>query len=310
MSSKQSISVLVMAAVTLAGPLLAQKFPSSAADPRDAARSGEPGEDVIASPRKAPSQDLLNFKGPDRPSPLKRVTIEQRLNSQLPLDAPFHDEQGRTVPLGSYFGKRPVVLALVYYDCPMLCTQILNGLVRSLRILTFTPGKEYDVVAISFDARETSKMAAQKKMMYVKDYGKPEAASAFHFLTGDPDSIKRVTDAVGFRYVWDGNTGQFAHASAIYLLTPDGRLSKYFYGIEYSPKDMRLGLVEASHNKIGNPVDQLLLFCYHFDPKAAKYTPVAMGILRVAGAATAISLGGFVIIMLRRDKKGKGSLAA
>jgi protein SCO1 len=262
------------------------------------------------SGRKAPALDMLNMKGGDRPVSLKDVTIEQRLNSQLPLDAEFRDETGKVVPLGSFFGKRPVVLTLVYYDCPMLCTQILNGMVRAAKVLTFTPGKEYDVVAISFDARETAQLAAEKKAVYVKRYGHPETANGWHFLTGDLKSIKRVTEAVGFRYIWDVHTAQFAHASAIYVLTPEGRLSKYFYGIDYSPKDLRLGLIEASNNKIGNPVDQILLFCYHFDPHAAKYTPFALGLLRVAGAATVLTLGGFVFIMLRRESRQKGSRAA
>jgi protein SCO1/2 len=266
---------------------------------------------MLNSARNAPVGDPLNMKGVDRPSALTGVTIEQRLNSQLPLDAPFRDEYGQPVTLGSYFGKgRPVVLALVYYDCPMLCTQILNGMVRAAKVLTFTPGKDYDVLAISFDAREGPKEALAKKAIYMKDYGHPETAAGWHFLTGDQNSIKRVTDAVGFRYKWDVYTATFAHASAIYVLTPEGKLSKYFYGIEYSPKDMRLGLVEASQNKIGNAVDQILLFCYHFDPTSAKYTFLAMDILRGAGAATVLLLGGFVLIMLRRDSRQKGSRAA
>jgi protein SCO1 len=265
---------------------------------------------TLNAPHAQPTPDLLNMKGADRPSPLTSVTIEQKLNSQLPLDAPFRDEYGNNVKLGKYFGKRPVVLALVYYECPMLCTQILNGMVRAAKVLTFTPGKDYDVVAISFDARETPKQAAAKKAVYMKDYGHPETADGWHFLTGDLESIKRVTDAVGFRYKWDVYTAQFAHASAIYVLTPDGRLSKYFYGIEYSPKDMRLGLVEASQNKIGNAVDQILLFCYHFDPASAKYTLLALNILRAAGAATLLALGGFVFVMLRRDNRQKGNRAA
>lgn len=257
-----------------------------------------------------PVQDLLNMKGGDRPTPLTEVTIEQRLDTQLPLDAAFNDENGKAVKLGDYFGKRPVVLALVYYECPMLCTQILNGMVRSAKVMTLKPGEDYDVVAISFDARETPKNALAKKAVYMKDYGHPETAGAWHFLTGTPESIKQVTDAVGFRYKWDSHSAQFAHASAIYVLTTQGKLSKYFYGIEYSPKDMRLGLVEASHNKIGNAVDQIMLFCYHFDPTAAKYTPVALGILRVAGAATLLALGGFVVIMLRKEQNQKGNRAA
>ena len=265
---------------------------------------------TLNAPRNAPAGDLLNMKGVDRPNALTGVTIEQRLDSQVPLETTFRDEYGQTVQLGKYFGKRPVVLALVYYECPMLCTQILNGMVRAAKVMTLTPGKDYDVVAISFDARENPKQALAKKAIYMKDYGHPETADGWHFLTGDPDSIKRVTDAVGFRYKWDVYTATFAHASAIYVLTPDGKLSKYFYGIEYSPKDMRFGLVEASQNKIGNAVDQILLFCYHFDPTSAKYTFLAMGILRVAGAATVLMLGGFVFIMLRRDSRQKGNRAA
>jgi protein SCO1/2 len=265
---------------------------------------------ILTGPQNLPAQDLLNFKGGDRPSPLKEVSIEQKLDSQIPLDAKFRDESGRDVKIGDYFGKRPVVLALVYYECPMLCTQILNGMVRAAKVLTFKPGQDYDVLAISFDARETPKQAAEKKAVYVKEYGHPETAAGWHFLTGNPDEIKRVTDAVGFRFKWDVYNAQFAHASAIYILTPQGKLSKYFYGVEYSPKDMRLGLIEASQNKIGTAVDQILLFCYHFDPTTGKYTPMALGILRVAGAATLLTLGGFVFIMLRRENKQKGNRAA
>jgi protein SCO1/2 len=287
----------------LVAALFAQQPQAPTAVPGD-----EPGP-TLNGPDKLPVPDLLNMKGVDRPTPLKDVTIEQKLNSQLPLDAMFRDENGKTVRLGTYFGKRPVVLALVYYECPMLCTQILNGMVRAAKVLTFRPGKDYDVLAISFDARETPKEAAAKKAVYMKDYGHPETAAGWHFLTGDLDSIKRVTEAVGFRYTWDAHTATFAHASAIYVITPDGKLSKYFYGIEYSPKDMRLGLVEASQNKIGTAVDQILLFCYHFDPSSAKYTFIALDLLRVAGAATLLALGGFVFLMLRRDKqKGLGAV--
>jgi protein SCO1/2 len=264
----------------------------------------------VSARQSAPAQDLLNFRGADRESPLKRVSIEQKLDSQLPMDAKFRDENGNLVPLGSFFGKRPVVLALVYYDCPMLCTQILNGVTRAAKVLTFTPGKEYDIVALSFDAREKPADAASKKASYMRDFGHPETANGWHFLTGDPDSIKRVTDAVGFRYVWDANTAQFAHASAVYVLTPEGKLSKYFYGIDYSPKDMRFALIEASNNKIGNPVDQILLYCYHFDPHAAKYTPYALALLRAAGAATVLIFGAFVFISLRRERRQKGSRPA
>jgi protein SCO1 len=261
---------------------------------------------TVRGPHPQPVPDLLNMKGADRPSPLKNVTIEQRLNAQIPLDTTFRDEYGRSVQLSSYFGKRPVVLALIYYQCPMLCTQILNGITRAARVMTLQPGKDYDVVAISFDAREKPSDAAAKKAVYMKEINQPQAPAAWHFLTGDPDNIKRVTGAVGFRYVWDVHTAQFAHASAVYVLTPQGKISKYFYGVDYSARDLRFGLIEASNNKIGTPVDQLLLFCYHFDPHSAKYTPVALGILRVAGAGTLFMLGGFVVIMLRRERRQKG----
>jgi protein SCO1/2 len=253
------------------------------------------------------SQDLLNMKGQDRPVPLQKVKIDQRLNSQVPLDSTFRDETGKTVKLGDYFGKRPVLMALVYYECPMLCTQILQGMVRSLKLVSFNPGQEFEVVVISFDARDQPPLAAAKKAAMLKSYGRPDTANGFHLLTGDLASIKAVTQSVGFQYFFDVHTGQFAHASAIYALTKDGRLSRYFYGIEYAPKDVRLGLIEAAQNKIGTPVDQILLFCYHYDPMTGKYTPVAMNILRVAGGATLAMLGGFVITMLRRDAKSRGS---
>jgi protein SCO1/2 len=266
---------------------------------------------AFTKPHDLPAQDLLNMRGADRPTPLSKVNIEQKLNSRLPLETVFTDDSGHDVKLGQYFtGKRPVLLTLVYYECPMLCTQVLNGLVRAARVLPMLPGKDFDVVVISFDAREGTKQAAEKKASYVKLYGRPETAGSWHFLTGSIASIKAVTEAVGFSYIWDVHTAQFAHASAIYVVTPDGKLSKYFMGIEYSPKDLRLGLVDASAGKVGTLVDQVLLFCYHFDPQSAKYTPFALGLLRVAGAATALTMGGFVVIMLRRESRQKGNRAA
>jgi protein SCO1/2 len=252
-------------------------------------------------------KDILNMKGTDRDSPLSKVGIDQKLDSKLPLDTKFLDEAGRSVRLGDYFGKRPVILALVYYECPMLCTRVLDGLVRATKVLTFTPGQEYDVVAISFDPRERPPLAAQKKAAYLRQYGKPETSTAWHFLTGDIAGIKAVTQAVGFRYVYDVHTAQFAHASAIYVVTPDGRMSRYFYGIEYAPKDIRLGLIEAAQNKIGSPVDQILLFCYHYDPSTGKYTPIAMNILRAAGGATVFALGGFILFLLIRERKTRSA---
>ena len=260
----------------------------------------------IGVPPRACAQqfrDILNMRGTDRPAQLKNVGIDQKLDSKLPLDAHFKDEAGRDVRLGDYFGKRPVVLALAYYDCPMLCTQVLNGMVRALKVLTFTPGQEYDVVVVSFDPREKPPLAAEKKVVYLRQYGRPETSKSWHFLTGDIADIKALTNAVGFRYYYDVHTSQYAHASAVYVVTADGHMSRYYYGIEYAPKDLRLGLIEAAQNKIGNPVDQLLLFCYHYDPSTGKYTPIAMNVLRAAGGATVFALGGFILVMLIRDRK-------
>ena len=265
---------------------------------------------VLLSTLSANAQDLLNMKGVDRPAPLKHVGIDQKLDAQVPLDLQFKDETGKAVKLGDYFGKRPVVLAPVYYECPMLCTQILNGLVRSLKAVTFDPGQEFEVVVFSFDARDTPTLAAAKKAAYLKRYDRPGTAAGWHFLTGDLESIKALTAAIGFRYVWDAHTNQFAHASGVMVLTPQGRVSKYYYGIEYASKDVRLGLIEAAQNKIGTPVDQLLLFCFHWDASTGKYTATAMNLLRVAAGATILLLGGFVIIMLRRDVKEKGKRAS
>jgi protein SCO1/2 len=266
---------------------------------------------AFTKPHDLPAQDLLNMRGADRPTPLSKVTIQQRLNQPLPLDTVFKDDHGQEVKLGQYFdGKHPVILSLVYYECPMLCTQVLNGLVRAARVLPMQPGKDFEVVVISFDAREGTADAAAKKASYVKMYGRPETADHWHFLTGSITSIKSVSEAVGFTFMWDAHTAQFAHATAIYVATPEGKLSKYFMGIEYSPKDLRLGLVDASAGKIGTMVDQVLLFCYHFDPESAKYTPFALGLLRVVGAATFLLLGGFVLISLRRDSRQKGKKAA
>jgi len=251
-------------------------------------------------------QDLLNMKGVDRPSPLKQVGIDQKLDAQLPLSLQFKDETGKTVKLGDYFGKRPVILAPVYYECPMLCTEILNGLVRSLKAVTFKPGEEFEVVVFSFDARDTTALAAAKKASYLKRYDRQGTDAGWHFLTGEPAAIKELTAALGYRYLWDPHTNQFAHASGVMVVTPQGRISKYFYGIDYASKDIRLGLIEAAQNKIGTPVDQLLLFCFHWDATTGKYTAAAMNLLRVAGGTTILLLGGFVIIMLRRDVKQKG----
>lgn len=237
------------------------------------------------------------------PNALKQVGIDQKLNEQLPLDLVFNNEQGEQVRLGDYFGKKPVVLALVYYQCPMLCNQVLNGMVTSFKVLNFKAGEEFDVVTVSFDPLETPTMARAKKKTYI-DYlpesKRAPASEGWHFLTGDQENIRRLSDAIGFRYYFDAATDQFAHGSAIYVATPQGKLARYFYGIEYSPKDLRLGLVEASENKIGSPVDQLLLYCYHYDPATGKYGAVIMNMVRLGGIATLIAMVGLFFVMRRR----------
>jgi protein SCO1 len=235
------------------------------------------------------------------PEVLKTVRIDQKLGAQVPLDLRFRDEAGREVRLADYFAKgRPVVLSLVYYECPMLCNQILNGLVGTLEAVSFTPGQEFEVVTVSFDPRETPELAAAKKETYIRRYRRMGAEGGWHFLTGDKESIDRLAEAVGFNYVWDERSEQFAHASAIMVATPDGVLSHYFYGIEYPPKELRLALVEASGGKVGSPVDQLILYCYHYDPTAGRYGPAIMNIMRAAGVATVFGVVALVLALRRR----------
>ena len=239
------------------------------------------------------------------PAVLRHVGIDQKLNQQVPLDLPFVDESGRRVEIGQYLGKRPVVLALVYYQCPMLCNLVLNGMVHSLEKISLTPGKDYEMVTVSFDSRETHQMAAAKKKNYVEKFDRPGVADGWHFLTGDDGPIRKLADSVGFRYTYDPLTNQFAHAAAIMVLTPDGRVARYFFGVDYNPQDVRLGLVEASDNKIGTPVDQLLLYCFHYDPSRGKYGFVIMNVIRAVGSATVLALGTFIFVMLRRDSRKK-----
>jgi len=238
------------------------------------------------------------------PTALRDVRIEQKLDQQLPLDLVFRDESGESVKLGQYFSKKPVVLALVYYDCPMLCTQVLNGMTEAFRVLPFELGKEYDVVTISFDPRETSQLAEKKKKVYVgylPNKMQASANSGWHFLTGDADSIAKITDAVGFRYHYDEATKQFAHASGIMVATPHGKLSRYFYGIEYPARDLRLGLIESAQDKIGSPVDQLLLYCYHYDPATGRYGAVVMNMVRAGGVITMLAIVSLLILLRRRN---------
>ena len=236
----------------------------------------------------------------ETPPLLKDIGIDQRLNAQVPLELPFRDETGRAVRLGDYFGRRPVVLALVYYNCPMLCTQVLNGLVGALNVMSLEAGKDFDVVAVSFDARETPAQAAAKKDAYLSRYKHPASAAGWHFLTGDAAEIGKLAKAAGFRFRYDEKVDQFAHASAIFLLTPDGRLARYLYGIEYAPRDLRLGLVEASAGRIGTPVDQVLLYCFHYDPASGKYGPAIVNLVRLGGGLTLAALAVSIWVMTRR----------
>jgi protein SCO1/2 len=239
-----------------------------------------------------------------RPTVLEQVGIDQRLGETIPLDLKFADETGREVRLAEYFHqKRPVLLALVYFDCPMLCNQVLNGATSALSVLRFDAGREFDVLAVSFDPRETPEIAAAKKKVYIDRYKRPGAERGWHFLTGDQASISALTKAAGFRYVWDDKTSQFAHGSGLMLLTPEGKLAQYYYGIEYSPKDLRLGMIEASQEKIGNVVDTMLLYCYHYDPTTGKYGFIAMRAMRIGGALTVLALGTFMVVSFRRDAK-------
>ena len=233
------------------------------------------------------------------PKVLKSVSIDQRLNEQIPLDTVFKDEQGRDVRLAELFKGRPVVLSLVYYTCPMLCNQVLNGMMGSFRQVSFNIGEQFDVITVSFDPRETPDLAAAKKSTYVKAYNRPAGEANWHFLTGDEANIKRLTEAVGFRYLWDDQTKQFAHASGIMILTPEGKLARYFYGIDYPPRDLRLGLVEASQNKIGTPVDALMLYCYHYDPATGKYGAIVMNIVKVAGGASVFLIIGLILVLIK-----------
>jgi protein SCO1 len=243
-----------------------------------------------------------NVSSSSLPKVLKEIGFDQNLNQQVPLDLPFVDEQGRAVKLGDYFGSKPVVLTLVYYDCPMLCTQVLNGLVSSLGVLSLDVGKDFEVVTVSFDPREKPPLAAAKKAGLLERYHRPGAAAGWHFLTGDQDAITRLTKAVGFRYVWDDSLKQFAHPTGIMVLTPQGRIARYLFGIEYGPRDLRFALIDATHGTIGSAVDQVLLYCYHYDPSTGRYGFVVMRAVRIAGAATVLLLGAFIVILVRKER--------
>jgi protein SCO1/2 len=248
---------------------------------------------------------IIGPSASQRPPGLQFVGIEQHLNAEVPGNLEFRDETGNPVQLADYFGHgRPVVLNLGYYTCPMLCSEILQGLVGSMKALTFNLGQDFDVVTVSFDPRETAEMAAAKKRDIMKRYGRANSDQGWHFLTGNADQINALTRAVGYEYQFDPKTEQYAHAAAIVMLTPDRHISGYFYGVEFSPKDLRLGLVQASQNRIGNIGDQVLLYCYHYDPRTGKYGAVISNMLKLGGLATVLILGAFMFVMFRADHRG------
>ena len=238
-----------------------------------------------------------------RPGALGKVGIDQKIGQQLPLDLVFRDEDGRDVKLGQFFGSRPVVLALAYYECPMLCTQVLNGMTGALKTLSFDAGKDFDVVVVSIDPKDNFRLAANKKQTYLTHYGRPQTASGWHFLTGSEASIKPLAEAIGFRYAYDANIKQYAHGAAIYVATPAGMIARYLLGIDFAPRDLRLALVEASHNRLGSITDQVLLLCYHYDPSAGKYGVAIINAIRVGFVATVTGFLVFLFVSLRGERR-------
>ncbi len=295
--AKLAVSRLTLFSVTLfvalAGNLLAQK--------------SEHYNSPLYSPKYYdPSQTTSN----GLPDALQKTGIEQKLGEQLPLDTEFKDENGRTVKLGEFFNKgRPVVLAFVYYECPMLCNEVLNGLTGTLKGISFDAGKEFDVVAISFDARENDKpdLAKNKKDAYMSRYGRPGTEKGWHFLTGTPASIEAATKAAGFGFVWDEKSDQFAHAGGIMVATPEGKMSRYFYGIDYSPKDVKFGVMESAQSRVGNAAEQLLLYCFHYDPSTGKYGLAILSVIRIGAVFTLLGMGAMGFVFWRRNKKNRQS---
>ena len=254
----------------------------------------------------SPGQPVL--PAGERPGILREIGFDQKLGDAAPLDAVFRDEAGRAVRLGDFFGRRPVVLNLVYFDCPMLCTVSLNGLVSALGVVSSTPGRDFELVTISFDPRETPGLAAAKKRAYLARYARPEAEAGWHFLTGERAEIDRVTRAVGFRYAWDEETKQFAHPAGLVVLTPSGLVSRYLFGIEYAPRDLRLALVESGEGKIGGPVDAFLLYCFQYNPLTGRYSASILNVVRLLSVLTVVALGGFIYLMRRRERATRGPL--
>lgn len=267
------------------------------------AQKSEHYSSPLYSPRK---YDPAASVAPGLPEALKRIGIEQKLGAQLPLDAELKDENGKMVRLGDYFNTgRPVIVALVYYECPMLCNQVLNGLTGSLKGISFDAGKDFDVVAISFDSREfdATEVARNKKIGYMERYGRPGTEKGWHFLTGRQEELDKVTSAAGFSYEWDAKTNQFAHAAAVMVATPDGKLSRYHYGIDYAPRDLKFSLMESTESRVGNAVEQLLLYCYHYDPSSGKYGLAILNVIRLGGIATLMGMGLMALVFWRRNKK-------
>ncbi len=261
---------------------------------------------VVAAPAAAQMAPSQGLPASVTPAQLRDVAFDQHLGQPIPLDAEFRDESGRLVHLGDYVGSRPIVLMLVYYKCTMLCSQVIHAAAGTFKALSLEPARDFEILTVSFDPREGPADARAAKADALERYQRAGAAEGWHFLTGRQASIDRLTRAAGFRYVWDGDTGQFAHPTGIMVLTPDGRFARYLFGIDYGPRDLRLALVDASEGTVGSPVDSLLLYCYHYNPASGRYTLAVIGALRVAGAATVLLLGGFIVVMVRRERRHDG----
>jgi protein SCO1/2 len=261
---------------------------------------------LAAAPAHAQKWTGMQGAAPLPPPPTKEVGFDQKLGAQVPLDLVFRDESGKDVKLSQYFGKKPVILHLMYFECPMLCGMAIEGLLRSLRALSFDAGREFEVVTVSFDPREGPELAKAKKANVIETYARPGAGNGWHFLTGSEASIRALTQSVGFRYVWDAEQKQFAHATGVVVLTPGGKISRYFFGIEYPAKDLRLGIIDSGTEKIGSLTDQLLLMCYHYDPRVGRYTPAITRILKAGAALTVVGLAAFIATMLRRERRKDG----
>ncbi len=289
---------LVLACLLLGWAVAAAGQPGVPASRQPGAAAPSPSAGTSAS---SPSAAAANQSG--LPRALREVGFDQKIGTMLPLQLRFRDETGATVELGSFFGQRPVLLSLVYYECPMLCSMALNGLVSSLRALNMEPGRDFEIVTVSFDSTEGPALAAAKKAKYLEEYHRPGAAASWHFLTGEGPAIRGLTESVGFRYTWDEPTKQFAHASGLIVTTPAGELARYFFGIEYAPRDLRLGLVEASQGKLGNVVDQALLYCFRYDPESGTYAAAALNLVRAGGVVTVILIAVFILWMRRQERR-------